>query len=132
MSANLKLTILTPERKIFNGEVKELNTENEFGRLEILPSHIAMTTSLVPTVTMFTTVDGKPLRLFTSTALLKIENNELILICETAEWPEEINIDRAEEALKKADKLLHAKHGEEHLKAELKLRRALARIKAKH
>lgn len=130
MSENLKLTILTPERKIFNGEVKELNTENELGRFEILPRHLNMITFLVPTVTSFTTIDGRKQKLFTSSGILKISNNELSLLCETAEWPEEIDINRAEEAKKKAEQLLRKKQETDYKKEELRLKRALARIKA--
>lgn len=131
MSVGIKLTILTPERKIFSGEVKELSTENEFGRLEILPKHVAMITTLNPTVTSFTTMEDKKLKLFTSTGVLKIENNELNLLVETAEWPEEIDINRAEEARKKAEKLLTGGKNINSKKDELRLKRALARIKAK-
>lgn len=131
MSENLKLTILTPERKIFSGEVRELTTENDMGRLEILPKHVAMITLLIPTVTTFTTLDGKKLKLFTSTGILKIENNDINLLCETAEWPEEIDINRAEEAKKKAEQLLRVKRNIDYKKEELRLKRALARIKAK-
>lgn len=131
MSESIKLSILTPERKVFNGEVKELTTENDLGRFEILPGHEYMVTTLTPTVTFFTTVDNKRLKLFTSTGMLKVNNNEVDFLCETAEWPEEIDLARAEEARKKAEHLLVGKEGAEYRKAELKLRRALARIKVK-
>ncbi|MCM8711646.1 F0F1 ATP synthase subunit epsilon [Clostridium sp. SYSU_GA19001] len=131
MSECLELTILTPERKIFNGEVKELTTENDIGRLEILPKHITMVTLLSPTVTSFTTLDGLKYKLFTSTGILKVKNNEINLLCETAEWPEEIDINRAEEARKKAEKHLKNKAQLDYKKEELRLKRAVARIKAK-
>lgn len=131
MVDTLKLNIITPERKVFDGEVNELTTENEIGRLEILPNHVPMVTSLVPTVTTFTTKDGKKLKLFTSTGVLKIENNELNLLSEAAEWPEEIDINRAEEAKKKAEQLLSEKENVDYKRAELKLKRALARIRVK-
>jgi F-type H+-transporting ATPase subunit epsilon len=131
MDANLKLIILTPERKFFEGDVKELTTENDNGRLEILPKHIDLITSLVPTVTSFTTTEDKKIKIFTSAGVLRVEDNELNLLCETAEWPEEINLDRAVDARKKAENLLKAREKTDHTKAELKLKRALARIKVK-
>lgn len=131
MSEALKLTILTPERKVFDGQVKEISTENDLGRLEILPRHIAMITSLIPTVTVFTTLDGRRLKVFTSTGVMKIKNNYVSLLTETAEWPEEIDLGRAEHAKEEAVHLLH-EDKTDHKKAELKLKRALARIKAKH
>lgn len=130
MSENLELTILTPERNIFSGEVKELSSEDETGRFQILPRHLNMISFLVPTVTSFTTVDGRKYKLFTSTGVLKISNNKISLLCDTAEWPEEIDINRAEEARKKAEEGLRKKEHIDYKKEELRLKRALARKKA--
>jgi F-type H+-transporting ATPase subunit epsilon len=127
----LKLSILTPEKKVFNGEVKELTTENELGRLEILPNHVAMVTSLTPTVTSFTNNDGKKQKMFTASGVLSIEDNEINLLCEAAEWPGDIDINRAEKAKEKAETLLKEKEGIDYKRAELKLKRAVARIRAK-
>jgi F-type H+-transporting ATPase subunit epsilon len=131
MADTIKLNIITPERKAYEGEVIELTTENDIGRLEILPNHVPMVTSIVPTVTTFTTVDGKKLKLFTSTGVLKIEKNELDLLSEDVEWPQEIDVKRAEEAKKKAEQLLSEKENIDYKRAELKLKRALARLRTK-
>ncbi|MFL0269841.1 F0F1 ATP synthase subunit epsilon [Candidatus Clostridium radicumherbarum] len=131
MADTIKLNIITPERKAYEGEVIDLTTENDIGRLEILPNHVPMVTSIVPTVTTFTTVDGKKLKLFTSTGVLKIEKNELDLLSEDVEWPQEIDVQRAEEAKKKAEQLLREKENIDYKRAELKLKRALARLRTK-
>jgi len=131
MVDTIKLNIITPERKVYDGEVSELTTENHIGRFEILPNHVPMVTSIIPTVTTFTTVEGKKLKLFTSTGILRVENNELNLLSEDAQWPQEIDVSRAEEAKKKAEQLLREKENIDYKRAELKLKRALARIKAK-
>jgi F-type H+-transporting ATPase subunit epsilon len=131
MKNSIKLNVLTPEKKIFSGEVIDVNTENELGRLEILPNHVDMITVLNPTVTSFTTADGKKQKLFTSTGVLKVEDNEINLLCEAAELPEDIDVSRAEEARKKAEQLLKDKGDIDYKRAELKLKRAMARIRAK-
>lgn len=131
MADTIKLNIITPERKAYEGEVIDLVTENDIGRLEILPNHVPMVSSIVPTVTTFTTVDGKKLKLFTSTGVLKIEKNELDLLSEDVQWPQEIDVERAEEAKKKAEQLLREKENIDYKRAELKLKRALARLRTK-
>lgn len=131
MADTIKLKIITPERKAYEGEVIDLTTENDIGRLEILPNHVPMVTSIVPTVTTFTTVDGKKLKLFTSTGVLKIEKNELDLLSEDVQWPQEIDVNRAEEAKKKAELLLREKENIDYKRAELKLKRALARLRTR-
>lgn len=131
MDDKFKLVISTPDRKVFDGDVKDLTTENDLGKFEILSNHTALITSLVPTVTTFTSADDRKLKLFTSTGVLKVQKNTASLLCETAEWPDEIDVDRAEEAKKKAEQLLKEKQKTDYKKAEFKLKRALARIKAK-
>ena len=131
MKEAIKLSILTPDRQLFNGEIIELNTENDFGRFTILSNHIPMITTLVPSVTYFTTVDDKKLKVFTSTGILKVKNNKVEMLCDVAEWPEEIDLKRAEESKGKAETMLDKKEGIDINRAELKLKRSLMRIKAK-
>lgn len=131
MEDKIKLNILTPNRKLFSGEIVDLNTQNEKGRLEILPNHVAIITTLVPTVTTFTPVEGEKRKLFTSTGVLRMDENEINMLCEAAEWPEEIDANRAEEAKEKAEELLKKNANIDLKRAELKLKRAIARLHAK-
>lgn len=131
MEESMKLNILTPDKKLFSGQIVDLNTENENGRFELLPNHVPVITSLVPAVTSFTTVEGKKTKLFTSTGVLKMEANEINLLCDAAEWPEEIDVERAKEAKEKAEDMLKKKEKTDSKRAELKLKRAVARIRAK-
>jgi F-type H+-transporting ATPase subunit epsilon len=131
MEDKMKLNILTPDRKVFSGDIVDLNTENEDGRIELLPNHVAIISTLSPAVTTFTTVEGKKTKLFTSTGVLKMLDNEINMLCEAAEWPEEIDINRAEEAREKAEDLLKKKEKVDTNRAELKLKRAVSRIRAK-
>ena len=131
MEDSMKLNILTPDKKLFSGQVVDLNTENENGRFELLPNHVPVITSLVPAVTSFTTVEGKKTKLFTSTGVLKMEDNEINLLCDAAEWPEEIDEERAREAKEKAEDMLKKKEQTDSKRAELKLKRAVARLRTK-
>ena len=129
----LTLNILTPEKELFNGEISELLSENEDGKFGILINHVAMITTLIPCVTVIKQADGKKLEIFTSTGVLKLSDNQLDLLCEAAEWPENIDLARAEESKKKS-KMRLAKKGESNTdakRAELALLRALSRIKIK-
>lgn len=131
MKDTLKLSILTPDRVLFSGEIKELKTENELGRISILPNHVAMICSLIPTVTTFIEENNNEKKFFSSSGVLKVKENEIEMLCETAEWPEEIDIERAEASMKKAEEVLESSSGHENKRAELKLRRSMMRISAK-
>lgn len=129
MAGNFKLSIITPEKQFYNGDVVEIITENEFGKLGILPNHMPMITSLKPAVTTFKDNSGKTLNAFTSTGILKVSNNEVKILCEACDWPEDIDIERAEEAKKRAEERLMNKSQVDTERAEIALQRALLRIK---
>ena len=126
----LKLTIITPEKEFYAGEILELVTENDFGRLGFLPEHIAMVTVLKPSTTTFTQKDGKKLKAFTSSGILSIKNNEIRLMCDAAEWPEDIDVKRAEAAKQRAEQRLNENSSEVSVdRAQVALMRALMRLK---
>ena len=128
----LKLTIITPEKEFYSGEVLDLVAENEYGKIGFLPEHIAMVTVLEPSVTTFTEKDGKKLKAFTSSGILSIKNNEVNLMCDASEWPEDIDMKRAEEAKERAEMRLKERNGVNMNRTEVALKRALMRIKARN
>ncbi|WP_163192854.1 F0F1 ATP synthase subunit epsilon [Clostridium thermarum] len=130
MSQTIKLTILTPEKKFYKGQVKSIKTSNLEGPFQILPKHMALTTILVPAVTEFIDEEGKNLKAFTSSGIMRIKNNQVEMLCDACEWPEDIDLKRAQEALFRAEKRLKD-HNEEidTKRAEIALARALTRLK---
>jgi F-type H+-transporting ATPase subunit epsilon len=132
MSETLKLTILTPERDFYSGEVVEVVTESVVGGIAILPNHMPLITTLKPADTEITQKDGKKLKAFTSTGILEVKNNELRILCDDCEWPEEVDKKRAEEARVRAEKRLQTRDkGIDVKRAQMALARALARINLK-
>ena len=127
----LKLIIITPDKEFYTGEIVEIVAENEYGHLGILPHHIDMATVLLPSITTFTQKDGKKLKAFTSSGIMNVSNNEVKLLCDASEWPEDIDIKRAEEAKNRAEMRLNKKDGVDFERAEVALMRALMRLKAR-
>ena len=130
MASILKLTIITPEKQFYTGEVSNLITENECGKIEFLPEHVSMVTVLKPSVTTFTEKDGNKLSAFTSSGILSIKKDEISLMCDASEWPDDIDINRAEEAKERAEMRLKEHTGVNMNRTEVALMRALMRIKA--
>lgn len=56
------------------------------------------------------------------------KNNQLKILCDVCEWPEEIDLKRAKEAKERAEQRLAHKDGIDIKRAQLALNRALARI----
>ena len=131
MSDTMKIRILTPDKEFYNGEIVDLISENQFGKFGILPNHVAMITALKPSITTFKTTDGKKLEAFISTGVLKVDNNEVEILCDACEWPDDIDIKRAEEAETRALEILKKKSKGDISRAEIAMARALLRIKIK-
>lgn len=129
MSGILKIKILTPEKEFYNGEITELISENQFGKFGILPNHIPMISSLIPSITTFKTSDGNKFEAFISSGVLKVNNNEVEILCDACEWPKDIDVNRAKEDEARALENLHKKDGLDTKRAQLSMARALLRIK---
>lgn len=131
MKDNIEFTIFTPEKNIKIGEVKEVVTKSIDGEIAIFPNHIKMITYLKPTITKYIDLNGNKHNVFTSSGVLRIEDNKLYIICDASEKPEDIDIKRAENAKNRAEKRLADKKDIDVKRAELALFRAIARIKTK-
>lgn len=133
MASKMKLSIVTPEKKFYAGEVTEINTETQTGGIGILPEHIPFVGMLVPTETRFKLEDGSEKAVFTSTGLMKVTKTEVEMLVDASEWPEDIDLKRAEEAKGRAEKRINDQSGKtDTVRAEIALQRAVARIKTKN
>ncbi|OFI01404.1 ATP synthase epsilon chain [Clostridium acetireducens DSM 10703] len=131
MEKSLELIVNDSEGEFYKGEVQSILSESSEGCFEILPNHVPVIILLTPTITKFIEKDGKVLKAFTSIGLLKVKNNKVVILCDSCEWPEEIDVERAKRAKKRAEDRLRHKEKIDKKRAELALERALARLKAK-
>jgi len=131
MKDHIKLTILTPEKEFYSGEILSLNTESNEGRFSILANHVPMISTLIPTVTTFIESNGKELKAFTSTGVLRVLQGEVEMLCDACEWPENIDAARAKQAKERAEERLHNKDGVGFIRTENAILRAIMRIKTK-
>ncbi|HEY8890910.1 MAG TPA: F0F1 ATP synthase subunit epsilon [Clostridium sp.] len=132
MKNHIKLTMITPEKEFYSGDILNLNTESDEGVFGVLANHVPMISQLKPTVTTFTQVDGKELKAFTSTGVLRVLKGEVEMLCSACEWPEDIDVKRANEAKERAEKRLSNDDDEINMKrAENAVLRSLMRIKTK-
>ena len=81
-----KLHILTPHSDFFDNYVTVLKTEDSQGPLEILPNYMPVVTVVKPCLTEFTGEDGQSYRALLSGGIMKINHNNVTMLCQTAEW----------------------------------------------
>lgn len=132
MSDKLLLEIVTPEKMVVSEEVKEVIAPGINGEFGILPEHTPFLSVLKSGQISFTTVKNEVKKLVVSWGYAEVKKDAVIILAETAERPEEIDVERAVEARKRAEERLSS--GSDDIDVEravLALARALARLEIK-
>ena len=128
MAETMKLQIIKPDGEFYQGEVTmvELNTVN--GQVGVYPGHIPVTAAVAPGIlTIHTGQEEQKAALLSG--FLQILPEKVTVLAEAAEWPEEIDGKRANEARLRAEKrLAENAPGLDVARAEAALSRALVRL----
>jgi len=104
MSLKIKFKIITPERIVYENGIDQATLPVTDGEVTILPNHRSYIASLKSGEIMLK-VGKEEIHLAISGGFLELDNNNLIILADTAEHAEEIDLQRAEEARSKAEKL---------------------------
>jgi F-type H+-transporting ATPase subunit epsilon len=131
LPTELQLVIVTPDRRVVHDSVSAVSIPGKNGYLGILPGHAPLLTELSIGELAYERGDQTQY-LAVSWGFAEVLPNRVIVLAQTAERAEEIDVQRAEQARKRA---------EDHLKkindpnidlerARVALERAIARIQA--
>ena len=104
-----QLSIVTPEKVVFEGQVVSLLVPGMEGYLGVLSNHAPLITALQPGKIEFQDDQDKIQIFSVSGGFVEVSGNRATLLADTAEHCEEIDIDRAQPALEKALKALQDK-----------------------
>lgn len=129
---SFQLRVITPEREFFTGEVETLIVESIDGQLCVLAGHEPMVTALGVGVMKITKHGGKAVEATHTEGFLEVSRRGVTLLAQACEWPEEIDLRRAEEAYERAqERARDAKGGDDVIRNKISLLRASTRIKVK-
>lgn len=125
-----KLDIISSDRQFFSGECESLVLPAMDGEHGVLPGHEEMITAIVSGVCRIKT-GGEWKEVAVSEGFADImADRHVMVIVDTAEWPEEIDINRAERAKQRAaDKLRQKQSLREYYHTQAALSRAMTRLK---
>ncbi|HHW43866.1 F0F1 ATP synthase subunit epsilon [Desulfofundulus thermobenzoicus] len=125
-----RLEIVTPERKVFSGDVRFVVVPGVEGELGFLPDHAPLVSALAIGVVRVQQ-EGKTFKVAISGGFVEVRNSRVTILARTAEREDEIDRARAEAAKARAEQRLAAKTADiDVVRAELALKRAMARLKA--
>ncbi|NLT58891.1 MAG: ATP synthase F1 subunit epsilon [Clostridiales bacterium] len=131
MEKPFALTVLTPEREFYSGTAESLTVESIDGELCILAGHIPMVAALA-VGELKIKQGGKLLRAFHSEGFLEVHADATTVLLQACEWPEEIDLNRAKEAMERAEHRLEQQRNTQAVtRSKIALSRALMRIKVK-
>ena len=128
MADLFKLHVITPERRFYDGEASMVELTTTEGDIGVYRNHIPLTAIVAPGVLKFHE-EGEVKEAALISGFIEILPERITIMAEVAEWPDEIDANRAEEARIRAERRLKEESGEiDTMRAELALRRALVRL----
>ncbi len=127
--SKIKIRIVTPKREMYNGEADMVVFRTQNGDIGVMHGHIPLITVL----------DYGVLRLMENGQTVKkaavfggfaeVDGEGVNILTDIAEWADEIDISRAEEARQRAEERLKNSTADvDDLRAEMALKRAIIRI----
>lgn len=127
MGNKILLEIVTPHGLIYSGEVDEVTAKGSEGEFCVLPGHVPYVTTLKVGMLMCKT--GKEaVNFFVNWGYAEIVADKVLILADSAEKSEEIDVERAKEAIKRAEERLKNCEECDFHRAEASLERATTRI----
>ena len=128
MADLFKLKIVTPDKIFYEGDAIMVELTTTEGQIGVYANHIPLTAIVSPGVLKIHEEGGVKEAALMS-GFIEILPERITIMAEVAEWPDEIDGNRAEEARIRAERRLKEESGEiDTMRAELALRRALVRL----
>ena len=128
MEENFQLQIITPDRVFYEGEASMVEFTSVDGEMGVYKHHIPLTTVLAPGIVTITEENGKKDAAIHA-GFVQILGDKVTFLAEIAEWPNEIDVARAQAAKTRAEERLHNHSAEiDVARAEIALKKALVRL----
>ncbi|WP_018248192.1 F0F1 ATP synthase subunit epsilon [Orenia marismortui] len=127
--SKMKLNIITPEKVVYDGEANMVTVRTIDGDRGFMAEHQPLVTGLdIGQIQIKTESEDKELA--ASQGYIEVRPEEINILVDTAEYSDEIDVDRAKNAKKRAEKRLSKDDSSINPKrAEIALRKAINRLK---
>lgn len=125
-----ELKIIEPDGMFFEGEGDFLEFTSVEGQMGVYKNHIPLTTILEPCVIKIYK-NGEKKKAAVLGGFVEIQKERITILAEDANWPDEIDVDRAKAAKQRAEERINKREeGLDMARAEAALKRSIARISA--
>lgn len=124
--------ILAADRVFFEGVCESLTVPTIDGGYGIWANHSNIISAVVPGILRYRVSGEEERRVVVSEGLVKIEDNDVLVLVDSAEKPEEVDILRAQRSAEAAkEEMLQKRSIQEYHAAEMQLARAINRLRVK-
>jgi len=129
--SELNLEIITPEKPIFKDQIEAVTIPGTLGSFQILKNHAPLISTFEIGI-IKVKKDSAETYYSTFGGTVEVNKNQVLVLADSIENINDINVDRAEQAKKRAEERLQKKHEEniDEARAKAALNRALNRLNA--
>jgi F-type H+-transporting ATPase subunit epsilon len=123
----LLLEIVTPQGLVFSEEIDEVTATGSEGEFGVLPGHVPFVTVL--RIGMLTCKKGNETKIFfVNWGYAEVGPDKVLILADSAERSDEIDVERAKAAMKRAEERLKKAEEVDFRRAETALERAATRM----
>ena len=126
------LHLLGADRLFYEGQCYSVTVPASDGQYGVLAGHANLITAIVPGELTFTVPGDEPVTVAVAAGIMKVEDNDVLILVDSVLRPEEIDADRArEEAAAAREALMQKKSRQEYRSAQAQLARAVTKLKVR-
>jgi F-type H+-transporting ATPase subunit epsilon len=127
---SFRLEIISPVRTVFDGEISSVVLPGTSGSFQVLKNHAPLVSSLGIGIVRIQNESGE-VEYTTGGGVFEVRKNKAIILAESIESKEELDIERAKLSKARSEQILNMTNvrDDEKLEARVSLQRALNRIK---
>ena len=131
MSALFNLHIRSADRDFYEGECAQLSLRLSDGELGLLANHSPMVAAVTPGLLTYRTPEGESVTVVAGSGIVRFAGNDALVVLDSVERPEEIDVQRARAAEAMAQLAIKASRTpQERAKARGDMERAKNRLRA--
>ncbi len=128
-----QVRILAADKTFYEGPCVSMTIPTSDGEIGILAHHSSMIAAVRPGTLRYQVPGEAPQRAAISPGMVKVEHNDVLVLVDSVERPEEIDAVRAQREIDEAREILLQKRSrQEHRVAEATMARALNRLRVKN
>ena len=123
--------IITPSKSVYKGQVKSITIPGTLGNFQVLFNHAPLLSTFEIGKIKLNDLNDHEIEYATSGGTVEVNDNKILVLADSAETSEEIDVERAKKSYERAKERLAATNKDDIdiIRAEFALQRAINRMK---